>query len=267
MTRPLLPPSPELERRLAGTPLVVMLDVDGTLAPIAPRPELAAVPERSRELVRELAARPGVHVAVVSGRAALDARAMVGPAEVWAVGNHGMERIAPNGVVQVDERVTPYMETIAAAAGRLREALASLSGVLVEDKRLTLSVHYRLAADADVPRVREAVRAEAARSALAATEGKRVLELRPPVHIDKGTATVALAGALGALADDGSLCYLGDDRTDEDAFVALRAAHRGAVTVHVGSPRLADGSSTGAELWVPDTDAVAGFLEWLAARR
>ena len=267
MTRSLLPPSPEVERRLAGTPLLVMLDVDGTLAPIAPRPELAAVPERTKELVRALATRRGVHVAVVSGRAALDARAMVAPAEVWSVGNHGMERIAPNGIEHVDERVMPYMEVVADAAARLREALAGVDGALVEDKRLTLSVHYRLAHDEALPRVREATRAESERSGLLLMEGKRVLELRPPVRVDKGTAAVALARAIGAHGEGAAICYVGDDRTDEDAFGAVRAEGSEAVTVHVGRPALADGSATAAEFCVADTDAVATFLEWLLARR
>lgn len=267
MTRPLLPPSPELERRLAGTPLVVLLDIDGTLAPIAPRPELATVPERTRELVRDLGTRRGVHVAVVSGRAALDACVMVAPAEVWSIGNHGMERIAPNGVEHVDERVMPYIDVVADAADRLRHSLADVHGALVEDKRLTLSVHYRLTPDDDVPRVRDATSAEADRSGLVLTEGKRVLELRPPVHVDKGTASVALVRAVGAADGGASICYFGDDRTDEDAFAAIRAEHRDAVTVHVGRPELADGSTTTAEFCVADTEAVATFLEWLLARR
>ena len=267
MTRPLLPPSPEIERRLAGTPLLLMLDVDGTLAPIAPSPELAVVPERTRELVRALATRRGVHVAVVSGRAARDACAMVAPAEVWSVGNHGMERIAPNGVDHVDERVLPYVAVVHAAATRLRDALAGVDGALVEDKRLTLSVHYRIVRDEDVPRVSDATRAESERTGLRLMGGKRIFELRPPVEVNKGTASVALVRAIGAHGEGASVCYVGDDLTDEDAFAALRAERSAAVTVRVGTPRLADGSTTAAEFCVADTDAVATFLEWLSARR
>ena len=81
--------TPDIEARLGGTPLIVMLDVDGTLAPIAPRPEDAAVAPKTRELLERLIASRGVQVVLVSGRAASDALALVGVSGVWTVGNHG----------------------------------------------------------------------------------------------------------------------------------------------------------------------------------
>ena len=86
--------------RLAGRPLLLLLDVDGTLAPIAPHPTLAHVPDNTRRLIAALAATPGVTVVLVSGRAAPDAKRLVGVERVWTVGNHGAEIIAPNGFLE-----------------------------------------------------------------------------------------------------------------------------------------------------------------------
>src|SRR5687768_15718622 len=95
VTRPLLPLAPDTRARLAGTPLVVMLDVDGTLAPIAPVFDQAAVPPETQRAVAALLERAGVHVALVSGRGAAVARRMVGVSNVWVAGNHGFEIQGP----------------------------------------------------------------------------------------------------------------------------------------------------------------------------
>lgn len=267
MTAPALPVSPALAARLAGTPLLVMLDVDGTLAPIAPTPAEAAVPERTRRAVEMLAHRPGVRVALVSGRAADDARRMVPVAGLWVLGNHGMERLDPDGLRQVAAAVAPYEPKVARASAALRDATARVPGVLVEDKRQTLSVHYRLAARREVPALRALVEHVAAVEGLRVTEGKEILELRPPVPVHKGTAIVALARELGARDGRDALLYVGDDRTDEDAFELLRAELPGSVTIRVAADPLPGAASTHAEFTVPGTDAVRELLEWLVATR
>src|SRR4051812_26460108 len=94
--------------RLTGRPLLLMLDVDGTLAPIAPRPSLARVPDDTRRVLASLATQPGVSVALVSGRAARDARNIVGVANLWTIGNHGAEVMDPTGHTTVDPGVARY---------------------------------------------------------------------------------------------------------------------------------------------------------------
>nr|MBA3891979.1 trehalose-phosphatase [Gemmatimonadaceae bacterium] len=103
-----------LRDRLDASPLIVLLDVDGTLSPIAPTPGAAFVPAATRMSVERLAAAPGVHVSLVSGRAAADARQLVGATGVWAVGNHGFERIAPDGSLEADATMAPWQARIAA---------------------------------------------------------------------------------------------------------------------------------------------------------
>lgn len=266
MSSPALPVSASLARRLQGAPLLVLLDVDGTLAPIAPTPDAAVVPDDTKRAVAALARRPGVHVALVSGRSAADARRLVGVGHVWVVGNHGIEVVSPSGDPMVDERVEPYREPVARAATELRARASAVPGVLVEDKQLTLSVHYRLAERAVVPRLESVVREVARAHTLHVAHGKEVFELRPPVEIDKGTAVLALAEELGAISEQSALFFAGDDRTDEDAFRRLRERVPHAVTVRVGGVMTNDGTPTAAEFVVNDTEDVRSLLGWMLER-
>jgi trehalose 6-phosphate phosphatase len=258
MPVPALPLTPALARRFCGRPMLLLLDVDGTLAPIAPRPEYATIPPATQRLLEQLVALPYMHVAVISGRSAGDARRLVGVEGLWVVGNHGFEIAKPNEEATPDERVKPFTARVAQAVERCRAAAALDPGVIVEDKHWTLSVHYRLAHPRIVPELTAAVEAIGRELNLRVTRGKEVLELRPPVDIDKGTAARALGESLGALRESASLLCAGDDRTDEDAFRALRAAQPSCVTVRVGGDTVAD---TAAEFVVADTEAMRELLE------
>ncbi len=258
MPVPALPVTAALARRLCGRPLVLVLDVDGTLAPIAPRPEYAEVPAATQQLLRDLVALPWAHVMVISGRAADDARRLVGVDGIWIVGNHGFEVAEPNGPAVPSERVKPFAPAIAKAVERCAEVASSHAGVIVEDKRWTVSIHYRLAHPRVVPGLTAQVAAIAREHGLRVTHGKEVLELRPPVNIDKGTAAEDLASTLGGLRSGASLVCAGDDRTDEDAFRALRAAQPACVTVRVGGD--AEQLDTLAEFRVASTGELRDLL-------
>lgn len=252
--------------RLDGTPLAVMLDIDGTLAPIAPTPAQAAIPRETIDILKELAAVPGVHLVLVSGRSADDAYRMAPIAGAWVIGNHGFESRHPNtGLITPDGRADAYGNAIQSAIADLRELERTVRGVIVESKRWTVSVHYRLVMPQDEARVAEQARTVAERHGLVFTTGKKVLELRPPVPINKGTATVAWARQLGGLEPRASLFFAGDDVTDEDAFHALRSACASAVTIRIG-----DGAAvtpTAAEFQLGGPVQLRELLAWLCARR
>jgi len=247
----------------AGRPLVLLLDIDGTLAPIAPTPADARVPATTRAAIARLTAAPGVVVALVSGRSAEDAHRMVGVDGVWAVGNHGAECRTPDGVVDVDGRVAAYRLALERAAAALGALGGSFDGVWVEDKTWSLSLHYRQAARAAVPAIVAAADDVAAAQGLRVRPGKEVREVRAPVDVDKGTAVVALLDRVGGCGPRATVAYLGDDATDEDAFCALRAAVPRALTVRVGSA----GVDTTATRLMPDPDAVQRFLVAVADAR
>jgi len=247
-----------------GTPLVVMLDVDGTLAPIVPVYDQATVPEETRRAVDLLTTCPRVHVALVSGRSAAVALRMVGVPNVWVAGNHGFEIEGPNGENLADPSVESYREVIATAAARLEKRVDGMQGVIIENKRITLSVHWRLADAVTGPTLRAAVDEVARSLQLRVTEGKRIFEIRPPARIDKGTAVLALAERLTGGRDDAGWVFAGDDLTDEDAVRALRAHHPRAVTIRILGE---ESSPTEAEFLLGDTHAMRTFLEELARMR
>ncbi len=224
-------PSNELSRVLANKPCGLLTDIDGTISPIAPTPGTAQVSPVARAHLRHLARQLAV-VGAISGRAASDAAALVGLPELVYIGNHGMEEWK-DGRAQPIAEAQLYVDAIATVVAEAQAQIA-LPGVLFENKGVTASVHFRLAAapervGAEIGAVLEAL---AARHGLRVTGGRLVWEIRPPLAINKGTAMrrlVAEHRLRGAI-------FLGDDRTDTDAFSALRELreHGQCTTLSVG---------------------------------
>lgn len=248
-----------------------MLDIDGTLAPIAPTPDAAAVPPETRDVVRRLVEMSGVHVAMVTGRSVADALRMTRVEEAWIVGNHGLELRTANGDVSTVDEARAYESAIAAASTALAPLARAAPGALVENKRWTLSLHYRLVDDAEAPALIAHARDIARRLGLRVTEGKKIVELRPPIDVNKGTAAVALAERLGALGAgaNGSILYAGDDQTDEDAFRLLRGRASHAVTARIMDAAVDTRApaDTKAEFVFASPSELRRVLEWLIGRR
>jgi len=229
--------------RLAADPAsaALFLDVDGTLAPIGARPELAEVPEETRAEVRRLAERYAL-VACVSGRTGEEARRLVGVDSVVYVGVHGLE-LAPEA--------ESWRETL--------QPFASLNWPWIEDKGLTVALHWREAGDQDAAHAELGVVADQARAAgLDVRWGRKVLELRPPVAADKGTA-------VRSLLDERSLrrgLYAGDDTTDLDGFRGLDACEL-AVRVAVVSGEAPAGLAEAADVVVGSPAELLGVLRGL----
>jgi trehalose 6-phosphate phosphatase len=239
--------------------LVLLLDFDGTLAPIVAHADEAAMPPETRVALDRLRAMPGVTAAVVSGRALADVRARAALDGIPYAGNHGMEIEGP-GVHRIHPEAQAARPSLEVVAARLAPALVSIPGAFLEDKGLTLSLHYRMAAEGAGAAVRAlAEAAVAGREELALTEGKMVLEVRPRVDWHKGKAVLFLLDHLRPPAG-APVLYLGDDRTDEDAFRALRASGRGEGVLISPDPP----ADSAAAAHLADPHAVGAFFAALA---
>lgn len=239
--------------------LVLLLDFDGTLAPIVARPELAAIPPATRAALDRLRAHPGVEMAVVSGRGMADVRERAALGDIAYAGNHGME-IEGAGIRRIHPEAAAARPLLERASRSIGAGLAGIPGAFLEDKGLTLSIHFRQAAErADEVRrvVDDAVAGEAG---LTVTAGKMVLEVRPRVEWDKGKAVLYLLERMRPAAGVPVL-YLGDDTTDEDAFRALaswRAEGEGVLVADAPS----EGSA--ARAWLRSPEEVGALFAALA---
>jgi trehalose 6-phosphate phosphatase len=226
--------------RAAPKSTALLFDVDGTLAPIAPLPELARVPEETRAELSRLAGSY-LLVACISGRSGEDAARLVGVDGVRYVGNHGLELL--EGAAALVAVVAAFRDEI---------------GLAVEDKGLSLSYHYRTADDEAAARAElEEVAARARAAGLDPRWGRKVLEVRPAAGADKGTAVVALLEESGARR----AMYAGDDTTDLDAFSGLsRAGLENAVRVAVQSDESPAKLASAADVVVPGPPGLAQLL-------
>ena len=196
--------------------VAILTDIDGTLAPIVPTPDMSEVPEELRGLLRELAGRY-LLVAGISGRKTQDALDLIGLDEMVYFGNHGFE-ILRDGEVEVIPDALPYFERVQELERRSKEELAPL-GAFVEEKGITASIHYRNVPPEIGERSVRFVKAEGERLGLRVTVGRGVVEARPPIRADKGTAVRALVEEYRPRR----AMFLGDDTTDLDAFRELAA--------------------------------------------
>jgi trehalose 6-phosphate phosphatase len=222
-------------------------DFDGTLAPIRPTPGEVAMGARSAAAFAALTRR--VPVAVITGRGVADVRSRLSGTPRWVVGNHGAE-----GMPGADPaRQAAQAAVCAAWRGQLaRMDVLSAPGIVLEDKRLTLSLHYRQAPVHEAARARLAAALGALHPAPEVVTGKCVLNLMPAGSTDKFGALRTLARSHGA---GDAVFFIGDDDNDE---VVFRQAPPGWVTVKVGI----DGSSA-ARFRLHGQDAMPDLLDML----
>ena len=268
--------APEVEAVVAAcmdvlrqTPSAVVTDIDGTVSAIAPTPAEAMVDPGAKAALALLAERLAA-VAVVSGRAPQDGAAMVGLPELIYVGNHGLERIA-RGTPWTHPVAAAAQPSIAAALAEIESAARSVADVpwlLIENKGVTGTVHYRLAPDqiAAAALLEPLARSAADRHGLRLTLGRMIFEVRPALAVNKGTAIRELAQDLGLRG----IVFFGDDVTDVDAFRALRELREAgeAATLRVGvlGPDTSPAVLAEIDLSVVGVPACTATLIALAAR-
>lgn len=245
-----------IARRLEKYRPALFLDYDGTLAPIASRPELARLSEDMRRTLQSLEAL--CSLAIVSGRARRDLKDMVDISSIYYAGSHGFDISGPAGQEFEHHEGRGFVPSLAQAAQDLKEAVAEIDGALIENKIYAVAAHYRLVRPEDVPRFCRRVKEVAGNyPQLKLTDGKKILELRPNIAWDKGHAVLWLLDATSPSGDQVVPIYVGDDVTDEDAFSTLRS--RGIGILVADKP-----IETAASYSLRDTDEVQLFLERLA---
>jgi trehalose 6-phosphate phosphatase len=252
-----------LKQDAAGS--AILLDVDGVLAPIVQHPDDAHMPETTRRPLIEVAKRYGV-VACVSGRRASDARRIVALGSIAYLGSHGSEVLLPGSITpELDGELqawTRRVQTFSREA--FGEDLRRLR-VRLEDKEAIAAFHWRgVPDDEEAQAAVEAVAKAAEDAGFVAHWGKKVLEIRPPVRIDKGAGIVHLLGDRDLTA----ALYVGDDVTDLDAFRGLgELVERGrlghAVRVGVRSDEGPPQLEQEADAMVEGTDGVRDLLQSL----
>ncbi len=236
----------------------VLTDFDGTLAAIVLDPAAARPLPGAHEALADLGRRYAT-VAVVSGRPASFLVEQLGGIQgVQLVGSYGSEWSGADGVITCDPALDQWRPVVADAAARL--SADAPPGVLVEDKALSLTIHWRRAPEAE-PWAVAAATAESARSGLTGHSGRRSVELRPPGPVDKGSAVERLAeGARCA-------CFLGDDLGDLPAFAALDrlAARAGMTVVKVAAAdrECPPGVAASADVIVQGPLGALALLQWL----
>ena len=217
---------------------LLLSDYDGTLTPIVGRPELACLPAYTKYLIQGLAEQPRFTLGVISGRALSDLKNIVGLNDIVYAGNHGLEIEGPgiSFVNPVAEELKPILRIMHYVLSHL---LGTIRGVFVENKGLSLSVHYRLADEHKTGEVERIVQQVAggveAVGQARITAGKKVYEVRPAVNWDKGRAIKLLMKRYGKGGRRSGLMpiYLGDDLTDFDGFRVIEDYGTG-ISVFVG---------------------------------
>ncbi|MBU1613862.1 trehalose-phosphatase [bacterium] len=238
--------------------LLLFLDYDGTLTPIVDRPEAAVLKEEIRRLLHRLSQDERFTLGIISGRKLSEVKELVGIPKIIYAGNHGLQ-IEMAGEKFVPQGADEKRPVLAKLSEFLRKKGEKIRGFLLEDKGLSLTLHYREVQSEDIPKVKDIFK-EAVKPFLGSIqvrEGKCVLEVRPAIDWNKGKA---VSWIIDKLKRPGLPVYLGDDLTDEDAF---RVVNRiGGISVFVGLPT----PDSLAAYYLSDPKEVERFLSGISAR-
>ncbi|XP_066150260.1 uncharacterized protein Tps1 isoform X1 [Euwallacea fornicatus] len=238
--------------------LALLLDYDGTLAPIAPHPDLAIIPSETKKVLERLSNLSDVYIAIVSGRNVDNVKQMVGIDGITYAGNHGLEILHPDGTRFVHPMPTEFHNKVGELMRQLQETVCR-DGAWVENKGALLTFHFR-----ETPHHLRAELESHAKQMIedaGFTVGKAhcAIEAKPPVQWNKGRASIyILRTAFGVdWSERIRIIYVGDDATDEDAMQALKGM---AATFRVTSSHII---KTSAERRLPSTDSVLTMLKWV----
>lgn len=251
----------ELKRKIRGRYLFLFLDFDGTLTPIVNTPDRAVISKEAKSLLDLLSRKNNCRIAIISGRVLLDIKRKLGLKDIIYSGNHGFQIEGPKIKYALAVPLS-YQKALRRIKDQLKEKLSGIKGVFIEDKDISLAVHFRLADQKQVPFIKtifhELTIVSSVKNKIKVKSGKKVLEVRPPVQWDKGKVVLwLLARQIFALKKGNILpVYIGDDVTDEDAFKVLKGK---GLTVFVGKP-----GNSKADYYLKNSKEVIRFLRLIS---
>jgi len=223
-----------LYRIKAGQKFALFLDFDGTLVPIQKDPAQCFLSEGIKRQLRLLANSKDVYLSILSGRSLLDIKKRVGIKKIYYGGNHGLDISGP-GVRYTHPKAISAKPIINHVKQQLQKKIKDIKGAWLEDKKFTLSLHFRSVKTEGIPYVKKVVYNVAdeflEKKSFAVIKGKKVLELVPHVSWNKGRAALWI---LKHLKDKCLPIYIGDDQTDETAFKTL---WRKGITIRIGKSK------------------------------
>ncbi len=242
--------------------ILLLFDYDGTLTPIVSRPDEAILSPETRELLVKLTARPACSIGIISGRSLSDIKTMAAIEGIHYAGNHGLEIEGPD-IKFTNPAAKTSQSEIKELASQLSARLGNIEGVIVEDKGLSLSLHYRLVKESGVNTVAEIFRQITSpwlsEGKIRVTSGKKVWEVRPPIDWHKGKAVEIIIQRIKKILNCQKILtvYLGDDKTDEDAFKIIHRPHGWSIFIGGENP------SSSADYFLDSTVEVKTFLSRL----
>ncbi|BES87211.1 synthase [Nesidiocoris tenuis] len=246
-------------KSLFNQKLALLLDYDGTLAPLASHPDLATIPSQTKELLQRLSNIPDVYVAIVSGRAVSNVKEMVGVENITYAGSHGLQILHPDGT-QFHYPMPPEFEEKASEVLKELQDQVCKDGAWVESKGVYLTFHYRnVPADAQAELVAKA-KEIIEKHGFLASHAHAAIEAKPPINWNKGRASIYILRTAFGLdwSERVSIIYAGDDTTDEDAFQALKGM---AFTFRITQNDMS--IKTAADRRLTSTNCVFTLLQWV----
>ncbi len=248
----------QIKKKLTNKHLFLFFDYDGTLTPIVKTPQQAVISKKVKGLLKELLRKPGLALAIISGRQLKDIKNIVGLKDIIYAGNHGLEIQGPK--IKFESQVSPRIKSVIHNIyEKMVASFSGIKGVLLEDKGLTISVHYRLVNNKDMQGFlslfSQITGPFTVNNSIKINEGKKVYEIRPMVAWDKGKTVLWLLARQQFLVGEDKVfpVYFGDDLTDEDVFKVLK--NKG-LTVFVGQPGISK-----ALYYVKSTAGVTQFMK------
>src|SRR3989344_5980625 len=240
-----------IKKKLKKSNFALLLDFDLTLSPLAKNPAKAILPDDTRILLKKLSEH--IHVAVITGRTIDDVKKRIKLNDITYVGNHGLE-YEVRGVIRSSQLLVESKKGLKDAKKKFLNIKRKYAGVIIEDKKLTLALHYRLLLPQDksafMSNIKK-IKIELKKYGLRGILYKKTLEVRPETKKNKGTASLFILKKFG---NPKQVIYIGDGKTDEDAFRVLPHG----VTIRVGKSK-----RSFAKYYVNNIREVKKFLVWL----